>query len=161
MEELFEDLSSISDCDDNECFLKLSTKNNKSFTIQATSVYLICSIPSAYEPETEETTKQKRLEEKSCGTESKNEEKSDKWVQTDETEIDTKSSFADLPPTYREAEYDESALERILRHISAHLHRSQLQQWMSEMPEKNASFHIRPVQAPNIFQATYNYTMVS
>lgn len=114
--------------------------------------------------------KQKTLEEKNCETDQKGEDKSDKWVQTDAIEMQVISSlfrevlrsfqseecFADLPPTFREATYTESALERVLRHMSAHLHRAQLQQWFAEVPQRNASFHIKPVQTRTIYKAVYN-----
>ncbi|EGT41721.1 hypothetical protein CAEBREN_14653 [Caenorhabditis brenneri] len=160
MDDLFSDLSSISDCDE-ECLLNISTKNSKCFFIVSTLPEVVLEIPPAYEPEVVDDKKQKTLEEKNCETDSKGEQFYDKWVQTEFIEMETFSCFADLPPTYRVATYSESALERVLRHMSAHLHRLQLQQWFAEQPQRNASFYIKPVQTKTIYRAVYNKERVS
>ncbi|KAF1763880.1 hypothetical protein GCK72_003826 [Caenorhabditis remanei] len=155
MDDLFSDLSSISDCDE-ECLLNISTKNSKCFFIISTQPEIVLEIPPAYELEEVDVRKQKTLEEKNCETDSRGDQTYDKWVQTEFIEMESFSCLADLPPTYREATYTESALERVLRHMSAHLHRIQLQQWLADQPQRNASFHIKPVQTKTIFEAVYN-----
>ncbi|CAO4364676.1 unnamed protein product [Caenorhabditis nigoni] len=149
------DLSSISDCDEG-CLLNNSTKNAKCFFIICTQSEIVLDIPPAYELEPVDFRKQTTLEEKNCETDSKGDQTYDKWVQTDFIETETVSCFADLPPTNREPTYSESALERVLRHMSAHLHRIQLQQWLAEQPQRNASFSIRPVQTKTIYRAIFN-----
>ncbi|CAI2334890.1 unnamed protein product [Caenorhabditis sp. 36 PRJEB53466] len=145
MEDLFSDLSSVSDCDE-ECLLNLSTKKCKCFFIQTTHPEVVFEIPPAYELELPDvkSVKQKTLEEKTCETDSKGDDQYDKWVQTDTIEMQSEECSVDLPPTTREATYSESALERVLRHISAHLHRAQLQQWLAEQPARNASLTLNP-----------------
>ncbi|CAB3411122.1 unnamed protein product [Caenorhabditis bovis] len=130
MDELFADLPPLADCDE-DCLLKLSSKNKRSIILQATPVDFLIEIRPGYAPEIDENPRltQKRLEERSCMTDGSHLEQSDKWVQTDEVEVESKGCYAELPPTYRPEDYDESALERILRHISAYIHKQQVGQF--------------------------------
>ncbi|GMT12819.1 hypothetical protein PFISCL1PPCAC_4116, partial [Pristionchus fissidentatus] len=52
---------------------------------------------------------------------------------------------ADLWMIGREVEYEESACERMLRHISADAHKEQLTEWVGDQPSKEVSFSIRPL----------------
>ncbi|KAF8360492.1 hypothetical protein PRIPAC_87415, partial [Pristionchus pacificus] len=52
---------------------------------------------------------------------------------------------ADLWLIGRVAEYEESACERMLKHISADAHKEQLTEWVGESPSKEVSFFIRPL----------------